>query len=97
MEETVLNQEANETTAPNAENTPQNEAETAQNPLSELEQAQAEIAEQKDKYFCLLHHSGSAQVMIGSVLMKLRQALVCVAFFCHVSALRWSLRSASIR
>ena len=36
MEETVLNQEANETTAPNAENTPQNEAETAQNPLNEL-------------------------------------------------------------
>jgi len=54
MEETVLNQEANETTAPNAENTPQNEAETAQNPLSELEQAQAEIAEQKDKYLRLM-------------------------------------------
>jgi molecular chaperone GrpE len=54
MEETVLNQEANETTAPNAENTPQNEAETAQNPLNGLEQAQAEIAEQKDKYLRLM-------------------------------------------
>ncbi len=54
MEETVLNQEANETTAPNAENTPPNESETAQNPLSELEQAQAEIAEQKDKYLRLM-------------------------------------------
>ena len=54
MEETVLNQEANETNAPNAENTPQNEAETVQNPLSELEQAQAEIVEQKDKYLRLM-------------------------------------------
>ena len=54
MEETVLNQEANESTAPNGENTPQNETETPQNPLSELEQAQAEIAEQKDKYLRLM-------------------------------------------
>ena len=54
MEETVLNQEANESGAQNAENIPQNEAETTQNPLSELEQAQAEIAEQKDKYLRLM-------------------------------------------
>ena len=35
MEETVLNQEANESGAQSAENIPQNEAETTQNPLSE--------------------------------------------------------------
>lgn len=54
MEETVLNQEANETNAQNGENHPQNEPETTQNPLSELEQAQVDLAEQKDKYLRLM-------------------------------------------
>ncbi len=54
MEETILNQEANESNAPNIENTPENKEETPQNPLTELEQAQLEMAEQKDKYLRLM-------------------------------------------
>ena len=54
MEETVLNQEANEANTTNGEQNPQNEAESTQNPLSELELAQAELAEQKDKYLRLM-------------------------------------------